>query len=72
LQTYDKASAAKLSNYPRRKQSFFYSPLYTAAPAATTPSEPFEPSEPSEPFTMCIFCIKHQNSFSLLRMGNIR
>ena len=27
LQTYDKASAAQLSNYPRRNQSFFHSPL---------------------------------------------
>ena len=26
MQTYDKASAAKLSNYPRRNQSFFHSP----------------------------------------------
>ena len=27
LQTYDKASASKLSNYPVRNQSFFHSPL---------------------------------------------
>ena len=28
LQTYDKASAAKLSNYPVRNQSFFHSPCF--------------------------------------------
>ena len=40
LQTYDKASAAKLSNYPRRNQSFLHSPN-------PQPFEPFEPYEPS-------------------------
>ena len=29
LQTYDKASVAKLSNYPVRNQSFFHSPYVT-------------------------------------------
>ena len=29
LQTYDKASAAQLSNYPRRNQSFFHSPFFS-------------------------------------------
>jgi hypothetical protein len=28
LQTYDKASAAKLSNYPVKNQSFFHSPFF--------------------------------------------
>ena len=32
LQTYDKASAAKLSNYPVRNQSFFHSPLRYVLP----------------------------------------
>ena len=32
LQTYDKASAAKLSNYPVRNQSFFHSPHVTCFP----------------------------------------
>ena len=43
LQTYDKASAAKLSNYPVRNQSFFHSPFWIYIKNKLTISQPVCP-----------------------------
>ena len=71
LQTYDKASAAKLSNYPRRNQSFFHSPN----------PQPFEPFEPSynmfgrgrlEDLSLLdLSPLQHEHAFGIMVIGAI-